>query len=210
MRTRVKICGITRIEDGLAAARAGADAIGLVFYPNSSRFVETEMAASIARAMPPFISKVALFVNAPADEISAVLQQVPIDLIQFHGNECPEYCAGQGRPYIKAIRMKEGIDLLAEREKYDTACGLLVDSYVPGIPGGTGETFNWSLIPREIAGEIVLAGGLGPRNVHEAVTTVRPWGVDVSGGVEISGGIKDATAIQQFVTGVQHGDRNNH
>ena len=210
MRTRVKICGITRIEDGLAAARAGADAIGLVFYPNSSRFVETEMAASIARAMPPFISKVALFVNATADEISAVLQQVPIDLIQFHGNECPEYCAGHGRPYIKAIRMKEGIDLLAERDRYDTACGLLVDSYVPGIPGGTGETFNWSLIPREIAGEIVLAGGLEPRNVHEAVTTVRPWGVDVSGGVEISGGIKDATAIQQFVTGVQHGDRNNH
>jgi len=209
MRTRVKICGITRIEDGLAAARAGADAIGLVFYPNSSRHVETEMAARIARAMPPFVSKVALFVNAPADEISTVLQRVQIDVIQFHGNECPDYCAEHGRPFIKAIRMKEGTDLIAERERYRDACGLLVDSYVPGVPGGTGETFNWSQIPREIAGEIILAGGLNPRNVYEAVTNVRPWGVDVSGGVELSGGIKEASAIEQFVRGVQHGDRDN-
>ncbi len=210
MRTRVKICGITRIEDGLAAARAGADAIGLVFYPNSPRFIETEMAARIARAMPPFMSKVALFVNAPADEISAVLRQVPIDIIQFHGNECPDYCADQGRPYIKAIRMKEDTDLVAERERYSAACGLLVDSYVPGVPGGTGETFNWSQIPRDIAGEIILAGGLNPHNVYKAVTSVRPWAVDVSGGVEISGGIKDAAAIEEFVRGVQHGDRDNN
>jgi phosphoribosylanthranilate isomerase len=209
MRTRVKICGITRIEDGLAAARAGADAIGLVFYPNSSRHVEPEQAALIARAMPPFVSKVALFVNAPAEEIAEVLQQVPIDLIQFHGNECRDYCAGHGRPYLKAIRMKEGTDLLAERERYHDAAGLLVDSYRPGVPGGTGETFNWSLIPREIAGEIVLAGGLDPHNVRDAVTSVRPWAVDVSGGVEISGGIKDASAIEQFVRGVQLGDRDS-
>ena len=207
MRTRVKICGITRVEDGLAAARAGADAIGLVFYPNSPRYVEPEKAAVIASALPPFVSKVALFVNAPADEISEVLQQVPIDLIQFHGNECPGYCDEHGKPWLKAIRMKEGTDLLAERERYHKAAGLLVDSYVPGIPGGTGESFNWSVIPERIVGEIILAGGLNPRNVERAVKSVRPWGVDVSGGVEAEKGIKDAAAIKQFVRGVELADR---
>ena len=207
MRTRVKICGITRIEDGLAAARAGADAIGLVFYPNSGRYVEPARAAEIARAMPPFVTRVALFVNAPVEEISEVLQQVPIDLIQLHGNECPDYCARLERPYIKAIRMKADTDLLAERDRYREAAGLLVDTYVPGVPGGTGETFNWSLIPRSLAGDIILAGGLTKHNVLEAVINVRPWAVDVSGGVEASTGIKDASAIQQFVRGVQLGDR---
>jgi phosphoribosylanthranilate isomerase len=209
MRTRVKICGITRIEDGLAAARAGADAIGLVFYPNSPRYVEPEQAAEIASAMPPFVSKVALFVNAPAEEINAVLQQVSIDLIQFHGNECPDYCDAHGKPWLKAIRMKEGTDLLVERDRYRKAAGLLVDSYIPGVPGGTGETFNWSLIPEEIAGDIILAGGLNPGNIREAVTSVRPWCVDVSGGVEASRGIKDASAIKQFLRGVQLGDRDS-
>lgn len=209
MRTRVKICGITRIEDGLAAAGAGADAIGLVFYPNSPRYVEPGQAARIAASLPPFVSKVALFVNAPSEEIAEVLQKVPIDLIQFHGNECPDYCAGHGRPWLKAIRMKAGTDLMAEREKYSSAAGLLVDSYRPGVPGGTGETFNWSMIPPEIAGEIVLAGGLNPQNVRDAVNSVRPWAVDVSGGVEASKGIKDAKAIEQFIRGVQLGDRDH-
>jgi phosphoribosylanthranilate isomerase len=209
MRTRVKICGITRIEDGLAAARAGADAIGLVFYPNSPRYIEPEQAARIAAALPPFVSKVALFVNAPAEEIGEVLRQVPIDLIQFHGNECPDYCGEHGRPWLKAIRMKEGTDLLEERQKYSAATGLLVDSYRPGVPGGTGETFNWSLIPQAIAGDIILAGGLNPQNVREAVSSVRPWAVDVSGGVEASRGIKDAESIEQFIRGVQRGDRDN-
>ena len=169
MRTRVKICGITRPQDGVAAARAGADAIGLVFYPPSPRYVEIEQARQICDALPPFISKVALFVNADSGTIREVCDAVPIDLIQFHGNECPDYCREQGKPFIKAIRMQDDVDLHHERERYAYAAGLLVDTYKAGVPGGTGETFNWSMIPQELAGEIVLAGGLTPDNVADAV-----------------------------------------
>ena len=208
MRTRVKICGITRVQDGVAAAAVGADAIGLVFYPNSPRYVEIEQAAEIASALPPFVTKVALFVNAPADEIELVVSQAPIDLIQFHGNESPDFCSAQGKPYIKAIRMKAGVNLHQQRELYYQSCGLLVDSYRAGVPGGTGESFNWSLIPADLSAEIILAGGLTPANVADAIRAVHPWGVDVSGGVEAAKGIKDAQTIKQLIRGVELGDRN--
>lgn len=216
MRTRVKICGITRVQDGVAAAAAGADAIGLVFYANSPRCVEIEQAAEIASALPPFVTKVALFVNAPADEVEHVIRQVPIDLIQFHGDESPAFCSAQGKPYIKAIRMKPGVNLHEQRELYHLSCGLLVDSYRAGVPGGTGESFNWSLIPADLCAEIVLAGGLTPHNVTAAIRAVHPGGVDVSGGVEATQGakremikgIKDAEAIKQLIRGVEIGDRN--
>ena len=207
MRTRVKICGITRPEDGIAAAHAGADAIGLVFYPNSPRHVEIDQAAEICRALPPFVTRVALFVNASAEEIADVIAQVSIDLIQFHGNECPDYCAAHGKPWIRAIRMKEGVDLHKERERFSAAAALLVDSYKPGFPGGTGEAFNWLKIPADLAGEVILAGGLNPGNVADAVRQVAPWAVDVSGGVEFDKGLKDAALIEEFIRGVQVGDR---
>ena len=216
MRTRVKICGITRVQDGVVAAAAGADAIGLVFYANSPRYVEIDRAAEIVSALPPFVTKVALFVNAAANEVEDVIRQVPIDLIQFHGDESPGYCCAQGKPYIKAIRMKPGVNLHEQRELYHQSCGLLVDSYRTGVPGGTGESFNWSLIPSDLCAEIVLAGGLTPHNVATAIRVVHPWGVDVSGGVEaaqgakkeITKGIKDAEAIKQLIRGVELGDRN--
>ncbi len=207
MRTRVKICGITRAQDGVAAAAAGADAIGLVFYPKSPRCVEIDQAAEIASMLPPFVTKVALFVNASADEIGQVVSQVPIDLIQFHGDESPDFCYAQDKPYIKAIRMKPGVNLHKQRELYHQSCGLLVDSYRAGVPGGTGESFNWSLIPSDLCAEIVLAGGLTPHNVADAICAVQPWGVDVSGGVEAAKGIKDAQAIKQLIRGVELGDR---
>ncbi len=216
MRTRVKICGITRIEDGIAAAVAGADAIGLVFYPNSPRYVAIGQAAAIASALPPFVTKVALFVDATEEEIDSVISQAPIDLIQFHGDESPDFCSAQGKPYIKAVRMKPGVNLHEQRELYHLSRGLLVDSYRAGVPGGTGECFNWSLIPADLCAEIVLAGGLTPHNVAAAIRAVHPWGVDVSGGVEaaqgvkreIIKGIKDAQAIKQLIRGVELGDRN--
>jgi phosphoribosylanthranilate isomerase len=212
MRTRVKICGITRVQDGVAAAAAGADAIGLVFYADSPRCVETAQAAEIVAALPPFVTTVALFVNAAADEVERVIRRVTIDLIQFHGDESPDFCAALSRPYIKAIRMKQGVDLHHQRERYHHSCGLLVDSYRAGVPGGTGESFNWSLIPADLSAEIVLAGGLTPHNVADAIHAVHPWGVDVSGGVEAQQGakkgIKDAQAIQQLIRGVEIGDRN--
>ncbi|HFE48340.1 MAG TPA: phosphoribosylanthranilate isomerase [Chromatiaceae bacterium] len=206
MRTRVKICGITRPEDADAAARAGADAIGLVFYPPSPRHVEVARAARIARGLPPFVSVVALFVNADREYIDEVLSSLPVDIIQFHGNECPDYCASFGKPWLKAIAMKEGVDLRAEAERHATASALLVDTYRPGVPGGTGEVFDWRRIPPELAGRIVLAGGLKAENVADAVRQARPWAVDVSGGVEQRKGIKDARKIADFIQQVKRAD----
>lgn len=203
---RVKICGITRIEDGLAAANAGADALGLVFYERSPRFVSLQRAAAICASLPPFVTTVGLFVNAPAACVRETLARVPLDLLQFHGDESPAYCADFARPWIKAVRMKEGVDLHQYAEQYHQAAGLLVDSYVPGVPGGTGETFNWDRLPDNLSLPLVLAGGLDQDNVAAAVTLVRPWAVDVSGGVEQktvqggrSGGIKDPSAIRAFI-----------
>ena len=205
---RVKICGITRPDDGRHAARAGADAIGLVFYPPSPRYVSPRQAADIVAALPPFVTTVGLFVDAPPEQIAALLEQVPLDMLQFHGDESPAYCAAFQRPWIKALRMRDGVDPRAEAERYGAAGarGLLVDSYVPGVPGGTGERFDWDRLPADPSLPLVLAGGLDPANVAEAVRRVRPWAVDVSGGVEVlgvdgrrQGGIKDPGAVSAFI-----------
>ncbi|MFC1603361.1 phosphoribosylanthranilate isomerase [Pseudomonadota bacterium] len=203
MRTRVKICGITREQDALDAIRLGADAIGLVFYPPSPRAVTIEQAAKIASRLPPFVTVVALFVDASRDDIAAVLDQVRIDLIQFHGKESPADCRGHGRPWIKAVRMREDTDLCALRNEYAEASALLLDAYHPDKPGGTGTVFNWSTIPATLAPEIVLAGGLTAENIESAIQQVRPYAVDVSGGVEQSKGIKDASKTAAFMCGVE-------
>ena len=202
MRTRVKICGITERQDALDAIRLGADAIGLVFYPLSPRCVTPAHASAIVDGLPPFVTIVGLFVNASRDEIGKVLDTVIINLLQFHGTECPEYCAQHARPYIKALRVREGMDLLAERQRYAGASALLLDAYQPGLPGGTGQAFDWTLIPAPLAPGIILAGGLTPDNVGEAVRRVRPYAVDVSGGVEREKGRKDAGKIEAFIRGV--------
>jgi len=206
MRTRVKICGITRFEDALAAIKAGADALGFVFYPPSPRDIDVAQARRIVAQLPPFVTTVALFVNADRDTIAEVVQQVKIDLLQFHGNECPDYCAAHGRPWIKAIRMKDDVDLLKASKDYHQASALLLDAYKPGVPGGTGDSFDWERIPEKLAQRIVLAGGLTPENVAEAVRRVHPYAVDVSGGVEAVKGIKDQQKIKQFMRGVQLGE----
>lgn len=201
MRTRVKVCGITNIEDALAAAHAGADAIGLVFYAKSPRAVTAEQAAEIIAALPPFVTTVALFVDANADEVQQILQQVSIDLLQFHGDESPEFCVSFQRPYIKALRMQPGIDITQQANMHPLALGILLDAWVPGVPGGTGQTFNWNNIP-SLAQPLVLAGGLTPDNVQQAITQVNPWAVDVSGGLEMSKGRKDHAKVQAFMQAV--------
>ncbi|MES2353708.1 MAG: phosphoribosylanthranilate isomerase [Pseudomonadota bacterium] len=200
--TRVKICGITRPEDALAAAVAGADAIGLVFYPPSPRHIAISKAIDICGALPPFITTVGLFVDADASDIQAILSEVPIDLLQFHGEESPAYCLQFGKPYLKAVRMKPDLNLVQYAAIYKSAKALLLDTYMPGKPGGTGATFDWSLIPKQLPLPIVLSGGLTPANIGEAVKTVRSWAVDVSSGVEASPGIKDAVKISEFIKGI--------
>ncbi|MFA7097578.1 MAG: phosphoribosylanthranilate isomerase [Gammaproteobacteria bacterium] len=206
MRTRVKICGITRPEDALAAARAGADAIGLVFYPPSPRAVTRERAREIVQVLPPFVSVVGLFVNAQPAEVRAALAALPIDLLQFHGDEAPEECRIYGRPYIKAVAMAPGVDLQAAARRYVDAAGLLLDTHREGVRGGTGEVFDWSRIPPGLDRPIILAGGLTLENVAAAVQRVRPYAVDVSSGVEVSKGIKDAARIEAFIRGVNSVD----
>lgn len=196
---RVKICGITRVEDALAAAAAGADAIGLVFYAKSPRVVDIEQACAILAALPPFVTTVGLFVNAERAELEHVLANVPLDLLQFHGDEPVQQCEAFGRPYIKALRVKAGDDIAAQVARYPSAQGILLDAYVEGIPGGTGEAFDWSLIPQALSKPLILAGGLRPDNVADAVSRVCPFAVDVSGGVEASKGIKDVEKIGAFI-----------
>jgi len=202
VRTRVKICGITRAEDALAAARAGADAIGLVFYPGSPRAVIAAQAREIVASLPPFVTPVGLFVDASPGEIQAVLKAVPLALLQFHGDEPPAACRAPGLPYIKAIRLRPGDDLAARARPYEDAAAILADAYLEGIPGGTGRTLDWSRLPASLARPLILAGGLTPDNVAAAVARVRPWAVDVSGGVETAPGIKDAAKIAAFIRGV--------
>lgn len=207
--TRAKICGITRIEDGLAAARYGADAIGLVFYPASPRHVSLAQAKAIAGALPPFVSTVGLFVNPDAAEVEAVLRELHLDVLQFHGDETPEFCAGFGVPYLKAARVKPGLDLLQYAAAFRSAQGLLLDAFVEGQAGGTGQSFDWELIPAELSLPLILSGGLDADNVHTAIERVKPWAVDVSSGVEacegsrILKGIKDAAKIAAFMQGVR-------
>ncbi|MDG1581824.1 phosphoribosylanthranilate isomerase [Pseudomonas sp. GOM6] len=196
---RVKICGITRVEDALVAASAGADAIGFVFYAKSPRAVDVEQAEAIIAALPPFVTTVGLFVNMARDELQGVLSRVPLDLLQFHGDESVTQCEGFGRPYIKALRVKPGDDIAARVNEYPSASGVLLDTYVEGVPGGTGEAFDWSLVPTGLNKPVILAGGLQPGNVAEAVRQLRPYAVDVSGGVEASKGIKDAQKIAAFI-----------
>lgn len=196
---RVKICGITRIEDALAAAAAGADAIGLVFYAKSPRAVDIEQARAILAALPPFVTSVGLFVDAERSELERILASVPLDLLQFHGDESVQQCEAFGRPYIKALRVKAGDDIAAQVARYTSAQGILLDAYVEGVPGGTGEAFDWSLIPQTLSKPLILAGGLRPDNVAEAVSRVRPYAVDVSGGVEASKGVKDVEKVDAFI-----------
>jgi phosphoribosylanthranilate isomerase len=196
---RSKICGITRIEDALSAAEAGADAIGLVFYAKSPRAVSVQQARAIIAALPPFVTTVGLFVDADRQELDEILAAVPLDLLQFHGDESPAFCEALQRPYIKALRVKPGDDLVARVAAYGQASGVLLDTYVPGIPGGTGEAFDWSLVPQGLSKPIILAGGLVAENVAAAIRQVRPYAVDVSGGVEARKGIKDAEKIRAFM-----------
>ena len=205
MRTRVKICGITRAQDADAAARAGADAIGLVFYPPSPRFLSVERAREIRDALPPFVQTVALFVNADAATIAQVLGRVRPAMLQFHGDEAPQACAQFGTPYVKACRVRQGVDLLEYLRPYASAAAWLLDSFVEEY-GGVGERFDWSLIPAGRSRPLIVSGGLDAENVGEAVRRIRPWGVDVSSGVESAKGIKDAARIAAFITEVRNAD----
>ena len=207
MRTRVKICGFTRIEDAVYAAHNGVDAIGLVFYPLSPRHVEIEKAIRIVNALPAFTSVVALFVDEQEAKIREVLAKVPIDCIQFHGDETAKACRIYGKRYIKAISMREGIDIPALAHYYHDAAGLLLDAFHPDAKGGTGSQFNWSLIPKQLDLPIILAGGLDETNAKLAVQTVRPYALDVSSGVETRKGIKDSLKMAAFIKQVNEGDR---
>jgi len=200
-RTRVKICGITRIEDALEAIKAGADALGFVFYKPSPRYITPERAADIIRQLPPFVTTVALFVNEPEEGIYRILSTTRCDLLQFHGDESPDFCESFNRPWIKALRVKDAKTLSEQLLQYTGARALLLDSYRAGVPGGTGETFNWELIPSHPPRPIILAGGLTPDNISTAVQQLQPYGVDVSGGVEAQKGIKDPVKIHAFIRG---------
>jgi len=218
VRTRVKICGITRVADALCASRAGADAIGLNFWSGTPRFVEVGRAREIADALPPFVTKVGLFVDPDASQVRAILDALPLDVLQFHGTEEPDLCRSFARPYLKAVHMKDGVDLLEYAALYDDAAGFVFDSYWPGdLPGGTGRVFDWSRLTKDVRAKlpapVILGGGLNPQNVEAAIRQVRPWAVDVSSGVEEVGpdgkarrGLKDASRIEAFMNGVRHAD----
>lgn len=206
MRTRVKICGITRIEDALAAVAAGVDAIGLVFYRPSPRYIEPHRARDIRRALPPFVSVVGLFVNPERAEVEAVLEQVGLDVLQFHGSETAGECVGFGRPYIKAIGMQPGVDLPALMAAHPDARAFLLDAWQPAIHGGGGVAFDWHQVPSICNRPLVLAGGLTADNVADAIAQTRPFAVDVSSGVESDRGIKSEAKIQAFMRGVERGD----
>ncbi|HEY0841742.1 phosphoribosylanthranilate isomerase [Methylotenera sp.] len=199
LRVRVKICGITRMEDALAAVAQGADAIGLVFYAPSPRAVSIEQAAAIARQMPAFVSVVGLFVNAEEGFVKEVTSQVQLDLLQFHGDETPEQCAQYDLPFIKAVRVKSDTNLVQCAKDYSASRALLLDTYTEGVAGGTGHVFDWGLIPPNLNKPVILAGGLTAENVALAIAQVKPYAVDVSGGVEASKGIKDAAKIAAFM-----------
>jgi len=203
MTTRIKICGITCRDDAAAAVEAGADALGFVFYEPSSRYVDPSLAADIISSLPPFVTSVGLFVDATREQIRHVIDVTGVDLLQFHGDETAAQCSGFARPYIKALRMRPGLDLDAAVREYTSARGLLLDAYRPGVPGGTGEVFNWALIPPAYASRITLAGGLTPDNVAAAIHQVGPYAVDVSGGVEASPGRKDEVRMRAFTAAVR-------
>lgn len=200
-RTRVKICGITRPEDALAACELGADALGFVCWEQSPRHVDMATVAAIVRRLPAFVTPVALFVDPAPERVRAAID-AGCTLLQFHGDESPQDCARHGQAYIKAVRMAPGVDLQALARDYAGARGLLLDAHVAGVPGGTGRTFDWTRVPRDLPLPVILAGGLDAGNVGGAIRTARPWAVDVSGGVEQAKGIKDRARIAEFMAGV--------
>ena len=205
MRTRVKICGMTRVQDVQAACEAGADAIGLVFYPPSPRCLTHAQARALRGALPPFVTPVALFVDPSREQVEQVLEEVRPGALQFHGDEPPEFCERFGLPYLKACRIREGVDLLEYLRPYKGASGWLADAFVEAY-GGVGETFDWSLVPHQRPRPLILSGGLTSDNVREAIRRVQPWGVDVSSGVESAKGIKDAAKIAAFMAEVRNAD----
>lgn len=205
MNCRVKICGITNLDDALMACRHGADALGFVFYEKSPRYVTPEVANSIISQLPPFVTPVALFVDAEASLIDSVIQGGSRWVIQFHGSESESECLSYQRPYMKALRVRQGDDVVALVNQYPSASAMLLDAYKAGVPGGTGEVFDWSLIPDNLSKPIVLAGGLTPSNVEQAIKQVKPYAVDVSGGVELSKGIKSEPKVQEFISGAKCG-----
>jgi phosphoribosylanthranilate isomerase len=204
--TAAKICGITRQEDALLAARCGAHAVGFVFYRPSPRYIDADDAARIVCRLPPFVTPVGLFVNATADEVRTVAERARIRLLQFHGAETPEFCAQFALPYMKALRVRPGVDLLQYAGEFEGAKALLLDAYQEGLHGGTGAVFDWDLIPPALPLPVVLSGGLTPDNVIEAIRRVKPCAVDVSSGVESAKGVKDARKIEAFMNGVRNAD----
>ena len=202
MMPRIKICGLRDVATAVQTAHEGADAIGLVFYPPSPRHVDIAQAAAIAAALPAFVSSVGLFVDADPALVREVIATTQLDVLQFHGDESPEYCRQFGRPYIKVARVKAGTNLVEYCARYPDARGLLVDAYVDGVPGGTGEAFDWRMLPNDLPLPLILSGGLHPDNVADAVRQVRPWAVDVSSGVEASRGVKDPAKIRAFIRAV--------
>jgi phosphoribosylanthranilate isomerase len=206
MSTAVKICGITRVEDAVVASRCGAHAIGLVFYRPSPRYVEPAAAAAIVRALPPFVTPVGLFVDSPASEVRSVSAESGVRMLQFHGSETPQFCGQFGLPYLKAARVRPGVDLLQYARDFHGAKGLLLDAFQEGLHGGTGAVFDWALIPPSLSLPIVLSGGLSPENVAAAIRQVKPAAVDVSSGVEASKGIKDPAKIAAFISGARNAD----
>ena len=202
-RTRVKICGIREAAHARVAADAGADAIGLVFYRESPRYIAPSAAAAIARSLPPFVMAVGLFVNESAEAIRAILGEVPLDLLQFQGDESAEFCAQFGKAHVRAVRMEAGTDLVEYAGRFSRAKALLLDAHVAGQAGGTGKTFDWARMPRDFPLPLILSGGLTPQNVGNAVRGVRPWAVDVSSGVEASRGVKDPAKIVEFIRSVR-------
>ena len=209
VRTRIKICGITREADLDAAVEAGADAIGFVLYAKSPRALSVDRAAELARRLPPFVVPVCLFVNAEPSLIAAAVQAIPGAMLQFHGDESPAWCEAQfqasGRPYLRAARMAPGLALIDFATAHASAAGILLDTHVEGYGGG-GKVFDWSLVPRHVPRPVVLSGGLNPANVIDGITHVRPWAVDVSSGIEIAKGQKDALLMRRFCEAVREAD----
>lgn len=203
MSVRVKVCGITRSEDAIAAVQNGVDAIGFVFWPHSTRYIDPESARRIAEVIPPFICTVGVYVDPDAAWVEETARAAKLNLLQFHGDESPEFCNQFSQPYIKAIRVKPDTDLLQYAQRYGAAKGLLLDTYAADMPGGTGHAFDWQLIPQQLSLPLILSGGLNPDNVARAIKQTQPWAVDVSSGVEASKGIKDEKKIIAFMRGVK-------
>ena len=206
MLVRVKVCGITRVDDALTATRLGAHAIGFVFWTRSARYISPHVARKIITALPPFVSVVGVYVDPDPEWVEKTCSVAGLSLLQFHGDESPEFCSQFSLPYIKAVRIRTGVDLLQYASRYSSASALLLDTYVEGVPGGTGHTFDWSSTPQNLSLPLILSGGLHADNVSVAIEEARPWAVDVSSGVEVAKGIKDANKIAAFMTGVRNGE----